>query len=161
MTDSNASQTTDRPLIVSLPPDRPSCGVGLDTYTTVLAGEDTGGAHAFIDMNVPPGGGLPSHAHGFEEMFYVLDGEAATVFDSTVTVVSIGSRPSMLTITRRTYRRRLACSASRRATSDAKVSNRATVGSARNATVSANGIPTDRSRRIWRPRAACSGRWYR
>lgn len=46
-----------------------------------LTGDDTVGAYAFIDMHVPPGGGPEPHAHGFEEMFYVLEGEIDVFFD--------------------------------------------------------------------------------
>jgi mannose-6-phosphate isomerase-like protein (cupin superfamily) len=47
------------------------------TPTLVLKGKDTAGAYAFIDMHVPPGGGPVPHAHEFEEMFYVVEGEVA------------------------------------------------------------------------------------
>ncbi|MBC7804779.1 MAG: cupin domain-containing protein [Akkermansiaceae bacterium] len=47
-----------------------------DTYRLVITGEQTGGAYAAIDMLVPPQGGPGPHAHaGFQESFYVLEGE--------------------------------------------------------------------------------------
>jgi quercetin dioxygenase-like cupin family protein len=47
-----------------------------DTYRIVMAGKDTQGAFAAIDMLIPPGGGPGPHAHAdFEESFYVIDGE--------------------------------------------------------------------------------------
>ncbi|MFD2935376.1 cupin domain-containing protein [Spirosoma flavum] len=47
-----------------------------DTYRILISGAATGGAFATIDMLIPPGGGPGPHAHaGFEESFYVIDGE--------------------------------------------------------------------------------------
>jgi quercetin dioxygenase-like cupin family protein len=45
-----------------------------DTYTVVLAGEQTADRFAMLDMLIPPGGGPPPHRHGFEECFRVLSG---------------------------------------------------------------------------------------
>ena len=47
-----------------------------DTYRIVIAGEQTGGAYAAIDMLIPPQGGPGPHAHpDFQESFYVMEGE--------------------------------------------------------------------------------------
>ncbi len=47
-----------------------------DTYRMVIAGEQTGGAYAVIDMLIPPQGGPGPHAHAaFQESFHVLEGE--------------------------------------------------------------------------------------
>lgn len=47
-----------------------------DTYRIVVAGEQTGGAYATIDMLIPPQGGPGPHAHAeMQESFYVLEGE--------------------------------------------------------------------------------------
>jgi quercetin dioxygenase-like cupin family protein len=47
-----------------------------DTYRIIMAGEQTDGNYAVIDMLVPPGGGPGPHAHkDIQEMFYVLEGE--------------------------------------------------------------------------------------
>ena len=47
-----------------------------DTYRLVTSGVQTDGAYAVIDMLVPPGGGPGPHSHdGFDESFYVLEGE--------------------------------------------------------------------------------------
>ena len=80
----------------AIPPDDPSRGltvarpdedqslphIGLvgDTYTILVAGQDTAGRYTLIDMHVPPGGGPPPHRHDFEEMFTVLDGEVRVTF---------------------------------------------------------------------------------
>jgi quercetin dioxygenase-like cupin family protein len=45
-----------------------------DTYTVLLAGEQTAGRFAMLDMLIPPGGGPPPHRHDFEECFRVLEG---------------------------------------------------------------------------------------
>ena len=82
-------QPTIRPLAVSVPADRPNYAVGPDTYSIVLKGKDTAGAYAFIDMHVPPGGGPVPHAHEFEEMFCVIEGEVSVFcHDSRTNVVA-------------------------------------------------------------------------
>jgi quercetin dioxygenase-like cupin family protein len=45
-----------------------------DTYTVLLAGAQTAGRFAMLDMLIPPGGGPPPHFHDFEECFRVLEG---------------------------------------------------------------------------------------
>ncbi|MBV9852789.1 MAG: cupin domain-containing protein [Armatimonadetes bacterium] len=56
--------------------DGPVLSVVGDTYRLVITGKQTGGAFAVIDMLVPPQGGPGPHAHaGFQESFYVLEGE--------------------------------------------------------------------------------------
>src|SRR5215211_8185811 len=47
-----------------------------DLYTVKASGEDTGGAFALIEVEVPPQSGPPPHIHRREdEAFYVLEGE--------------------------------------------------------------------------------------
>jgi quercetin dioxygenase-like cupin family protein len=47
-----------------------------DTYRTLLGSEQTSGAFAVIDMLIPPGGGPGPHAHaGFQESYFVVEGE--------------------------------------------------------------------------------------
>ncbi len=47
-----------------------------DTYRLLVTGEQTGGSFAVIDMLIPPGGGPGPHAHaGFQESFYIVEGE--------------------------------------------------------------------------------------
>lgn len=47
-----------------------------DTYRIIIAGEQTNGEFAMIDMLIPPGGGPGPHAHAaFHESFYIMDGE--------------------------------------------------------------------------------------
>ncbi len=78
-----------------LPPDDPSrqlahvrpddpalrhVAVAGNTYTILLAGADTAGRFALIDVLVPPDGGPPPHRHDFEETFHVLEGEVELTF---------------------------------------------------------------------------------
>ena len=44
----------------------PHIGLVGDTYTILVAGQDTAGKYTLIDMHVPPGGGPPPHRHDFE-----------------------------------------------------------------------------------------------
>ncbi len=47
-----------------------------DTYRILITGKQTGGAYAAIDMLIPPNGGPGPHSHaGFQESFYVIEGE--------------------------------------------------------------------------------------
>jgi quercetin dioxygenase-like cupin family protein len=72
-----------RRLTVARPDDDqtlPHIGLVGDTYTILVAGQDTDGKYTLIDMHVPPGGGPPPHRHDFEEMFTVLDGEVRVTF---------------------------------------------------------------------------------
>jgi|SRR5215469_18947953 len=68
----------------------PHIGLVGDTYTILVAGEDTAGKYTLIDMYVPPGGGPPPHRHDFEEMFTVLDGEVRATFRGETIVLRAG-----------------------------------------------------------------------
>ena len=58
------------------PQDGQNLSVVGDTYRILITGKETGGAFAVIDMLIPPNGGPGPHAHaGFQESFYVIDGE--------------------------------------------------------------------------------------
>jgi len=65
-------------------------GVVGDTYTILLAGNDTAGRYCLIDMHVPPGGGPPPHRHDFEESFTLLEGELEVTFRGSKRVVEAG-----------------------------------------------------------------------
>lgn len=90
MSDQQPTPTTTRKLAISQPSERPNYAVGPDTYSIVLTGKDTAGAYAFIDMLVPPGGGPVPHAHEFEEMFYVVEGEVAVFCHDARTEAAAG-----------------------------------------------------------------------
>jgi quercetin dioxygenase-like cupin family protein len=62
-----------------------------DTYTILIAGADTAGRYALIDMLVPPGGGPPPHRHDFEEMFHILEGEIEVTIRETTSRASAGT----------------------------------------------------------------------
>ena len=70
--------------------DRPHIGIVGDTYTILLASEDTAGRFCLIDMHVPPGGGPPPHRHDFEETFTLLEGEIVATFRGVQPVVRAG-----------------------------------------------------------------------
>lgn len=61
-----------------------------DTYTVLVAGEQTAGRFALIDMLVPPGGGPPPHRHDFEELFHVLEGAIEVIVRGESSVASAG-----------------------------------------------------------------------
>ena len=61
-----------------------------DTYTTLLAGEDTADRFCVIDMHIPPGGGPPPHRHDFEETFILLEGEIEATFRGKKSIVRAG-----------------------------------------------------------------------
>lgn len=57
------------------PNEGPSVFLVGDTYTTLLSGEQTGGAFTLLEAIVMPDAGPPPHAHhGEEETFVLLDG---------------------------------------------------------------------------------------
>ena len=63
-----------------------------DTYRILAAGKDTGGEFATIDMLIPPGGGPGLHAHpGFQETFYVIDGEIEVTSEEGVYIARKGA----------------------------------------------------------------------
>jgi quercetin dioxygenase-like cupin family protein len=68
----------------------PHIGLVGDTYTILVAGQDTAGKYTLIDMHVPPGGGPPPHRHDFEEMFTVLAGEVRATFRGETIVARAG-----------------------------------------------------------------------
>jgi quercetin dioxygenase-like cupin family protein len=68
----------------------PHIGLVGDTYTILVAGQDTAGRYTLIDMHVPPKGGPPPHRHDFEEMFTVLDGEVLATFRGQTMTVKAG-----------------------------------------------------------------------
>ena len=81
-----------RNLTLARPDDSnlPHIGLVGDTYTILVAGNDTAGRYCLIDMHIPPGGGPPPHRHDFEEMFSVLEGEIEAVFRGKETIVRAG-----------------------------------------------------------------------
>jgi quercetin dioxygenase-like cupin family protein len=97
---------TPSPSPPPIPPDDPARTLGVaraddddgldhvavagDTYTILLAGEDTAGRFTLIDMHVPPGGGPPPHRHDFEETFSVLEGEIEVTFRGVTSSLRAG-----------------------------------------------------------------------
>src|SRR5882757_6885241 len=63
-----------------------------DTYRILISGKETGGAFATIDMLIPPNGGPGPHAHaGFQESFYVIDGEIEVKSEGSTYTAKKGS----------------------------------------------------------------------
>lgn len=63
-----------------------------DVYRILITGKETGSAYAAIDMLVPPGGGPGPHAHaGFQESFYVIDGEIEVKSEGSTYIAEKGS----------------------------------------------------------------------
>jgi len=61
-------------------------------YRILVSGQDTEGKYAIIEMNVPPGGGPPPHAHPeVEELFYVAEGELEFKTESGATIAAQGA----------------------------------------------------------------------
>ncbi len=68
----------------------PHFGLVGDTYTILLAGEDTNGRYCLIDMHIPPGGGPAPHRHDFEESFVLLTGQIEATFRGEKSTVHAG-----------------------------------------------------------------------
>jgi quercetin dioxygenase-like cupin family protein len=63
-----------------------------DTYRILITGEQTGGAYAAIDMLIPPNGGPGPHSHaGFQESFYVIEGEIEVKSEVSTYIAKKGS----------------------------------------------------------------------
>lgn len=66
---------TQNQLIINSPDEGGLLGIAGSVYRILLAGAQTQGRLAIIEMNVPPGSGPVPHQHpGFQETFYVLEG---------------------------------------------------------------------------------------
>ena len=63
-----------------------------DTYRILVAGKDTGGDFATIDMLIPPNGGPGPHSHAnFHETFYVIEGEVEVRSEASTYIAKQGS----------------------------------------------------------------------
>jgi mannose-6-phosphate isomerase-like protein (cupin superfamily) len=71
-------------------PSLPHVGLVGDTYTILVAGDDTDDRYCLIDMHVPPGGGPPPHRHDFEELFSIVEGQVEFTFRGERLVVKAG-----------------------------------------------------------------------
>jgi quercetin dioxygenase-like cupin family protein len=69
-------------------PDARHISLAGDTYTMLLAGDQTDGRYCLIDMYIPDGGGPPPHRHDFEEMFTILEGQVGFTFRGQTRTVS-------------------------------------------------------------------------
>ncbi len=63
-----------------------------DTYRILITGKQTGNAYSTIDMLIPPNGGPGPHSHaGFQESFYVVEGEVEFKSEAGTYVAKKGS----------------------------------------------------------------------
>jgi len=63
-----------------------------DTYRILISGKETGNSFAAIDMLIPPEGGPGPHSHaGFEESFYVIEGEIEVKSEVSTYIAKKGS----------------------------------------------------------------------
>jgi quercetin dioxygenase-like cupin family protein len=69
-------EQTKQPAITVAPTAGDSLAIAGGNYRIIIGGQQTQGEFAVIDMLVPAGGGPGPHAHaGFQENFYVVEGE--------------------------------------------------------------------------------------
>jgi quercetin dioxygenase-like cupin family protein len=69
-------ETPKLPVITLGAQEGQTLSVAGGNYRILISGKQTGGEFATIEMTVPPGGGPGPHAHpGFQESFYVIEGE--------------------------------------------------------------------------------------
>ncbi|RZJ65136.1 MAG: cupin domain-containing protein [Flavobacterium sp.] len=60
-------------------------------YRIIVSGDDTDRQYSIIEMNVPPGGGPNPHRHqGFEETFFVLEGEVEFSSEDGKSTATVG-----------------------------------------------------------------------
>ncbi len=78
--------------IITGPEDGQNLSVAGGTYRILVTGRETGGAFAVIDMLIPPNGGPGPHAHaGFQESFYIIDGEIEVKSEAATYTAKKGS----------------------------------------------------------------------
>lgn len=79
--------------ILTLDPQKgQSYSIAGNTYRIIVAGEQTGGSYAAIDMLVPPNGGPGPHAYkDMEESFYVLEGQVTFRSESQIYIAEKGA----------------------------------------------------------------------
>ncbi len=85
-------ENTKTPPVITAPQDGQNISVVGDTYRILITGKQTDGAFAVIDMLIPPGGGPGPHAHaGFQESFYVIDGEIEVKSEVSTYIAKTGA----------------------------------------------------------------------
>jgi len=78
--------------IVTGPAEGQSIAMAGNTYRMLATGKQTNGEFAVMDFLIPPGGGPGPHAHaGFQESFYVTEGEIEVKSEAGTYIAKAGS----------------------------------------------------------------------
>lgn len=78
--------------IVTGPTEGQTISMAGNTYRMLVTGQQTNGEFAVMDFLIPPGGGPGPHAHaGFQESFYVVEGELEVKSEAGTYIAKKGS----------------------------------------------------------------------
>lgn len=85
-------ETETKVAIVRRPGEGKAVGVLGDRTTFKVLSEETGGAYALLEQQIPAGSGPPLHVHRHEtEIFYILEGEFEFTLGDQVVSAPVGT----------------------------------------------------------------------